>query len=118
MDIQKPPDIIVDTRPISSKVYTTLEAEVTSSGSDFENTNASIANTAQPTNLREYYLQIDTPERLHKTIKRFKLSYGYSDRDRDRDGDRDKGGYSSIGTETGTPLCCCPDRCPEQNSNF
>ena len=44
------------------------------------------------------------------------------DRDRDRDGDRDrdrdKECAQSIGTETGTPLCCCPDRCPERNSKY
>ena len=71
--IQKPPDIVANTRANTPKVYATLEPEFTSSESDSETAN--IANS-HPTNLRDYYLRIDSPERLFKMIKRFKLE-GY-----------------------------------------
>ena len=51
-------------------MYVTLESEVTSS--DSEPGNANIAGN-HSTNLRDYYLRIDSPERLFKMIKRFKL---------------------------------------------
>ena len=66
----KGPDIVENTGALTSNVYATLESEFTSSESESEDAN--IARN-QPTNLREYYLRIDFPERLYKMISKFKL---------------------------------------------